>query len=241
MIFFYLRHGDPIYDPDSLAPLGIRQAEALGKRLARYGLDKIYCSTSNRAIMTAQPTCEMLKLEPELLEFAKETHTFRDFHVVLEDCRKQFIFLNHDFIDLCHEKDVRDLGFGWYDHPALEKTSCKAGMERIYEETDKFFAGLGYEHIRYTGKYKITKPNDQRVAMFAHAGFGLAFLSALLDIPYPVVCTQFDLSHSSMTVIHFEERDGYAIPKLITLSSDSHLYHEGLPNPKSACNETVRF
>lgn len=34
MLFFYIRHGDPIYNPDSLTPLGRRQAEALGKRLA---------------------------------------------------------------------------------------------------------------------------------------------------------------------------------------------------------------
>ena len=241
MLFFYIRHGDPIYNPDSLTPLGERQAEALAKRLARYGLDKVYSSTSNRAQLTAQPTCEILKLEPELLDFANEKYAWRDFHEELEDGRTRFLFLSSDFIDLCHEKEVRELGFQWYDHPALAKTNCKAGMERIYEEADRFFADLGYEHIRNTGKYKVTKPNDQRVALFAHAGFGLAFLSALLDIPYPVVCTQFDLSHSSMTVIEFAERDGYAIPKLITLSSDSHLYREGLPNAQSAANNTVRF
>ena len=33
MLFFYVRHGDPIYNPDSLTPLGQRQAEAVGKRL----------------------------------------------------------------------------------------------------------------------------------------------------------------------------------------------------------------
>ena len=31
MLFFYVRHGDPIYDPDSLTPLGHRQAEAVAK------------------------------------------------------------------------------------------------------------------------------------------------------------------------------------------------------------------
>ena len=47
MIFYYIRHGDPIYDPDSLTPLGEKQAEALAKRLALYGIDKIYSSPSN--------------------------------------------------------------------------------------------------------------------------------------------------------------------------------------------------
>ena len=53
MLLFFLRHGDPIYDPDSLTELGRRQAEALGRRLAAYGLDRIFVSTSNRAVETA--------------------------------------------------------------------------------------------------------------------------------------------------------------------------------------------
>ena len=53
MLFYFIRHGDPIYDPDSLTPLGHEQAEALSKRLQIYGLDEIYSSTANRAILTA--------------------------------------------------------------------------------------------------------------------------------------------------------------------------------------------
>ena len=49
MLLFYVRHGDPIYNPDSLTPLGERQAEAIARRLALYGIDKIYSSTSTRA------------------------------------------------------------------------------------------------------------------------------------------------------------------------------------------------
>ena len=56
MLLFYIRHGDPVYDPDSLTPLGARQAEALAKRLARHGLDRIYASSSNRAMLTAMAT-----------------------------------------------------------------------------------------------------------------------------------------------------------------------------------------
>ena len=45
MLFFYIRHGDPIYQPDSLTPLGEYQAEAVKSRLGQFGLDKIYAST----------------------------------------------------------------------------------------------------------------------------------------------------------------------------------------------------
>lgn len=53
MLLFYVRHGDPTYEPDALTPLGRRQAEALARRLSLYGLDRIYTSSSTRAMQTA--------------------------------------------------------------------------------------------------------------------------------------------------------------------------------------------
>ena len=56
MILYYIRHGDPIYNPDSLTPKGQKQAEALAKRFGLYGLDRIFTSDSTRAVQTAKPT-----------------------------------------------------------------------------------------------------------------------------------------------------------------------------------------
>ena len=36
MLLFFIRHGDPIYNPDSLTDLGKKQAEALVKRMAGF-------------------------------------------------------------------------------------------------------------------------------------------------------------------------------------------------------------
>ena len=36
MILYIVRHGDPIYDPDSLTPLGHEQAKAVAKRFTVY-------------------------------------------------------------------------------------------------------------------------------------------------------------------------------------------------------------
>ena len=41
MLLFYVRHGDPIYEPDQLTPLGEQQAEAVARRLALFGVDEI--------------------------------------------------------------------------------------------------------------------------------------------------------------------------------------------------------
>lgn len=226
MIFFYVRHGDPIYNPDSLTPLGKRQAEAVAKRLALYGVDRIYASTSNRAIETAKPTCELVKKDMELLDFANEAHAWQDLTVEREGERR-WLFQDEESKLLFSDESVISLGHKWYEHPAM--TTYKKGIDRIYNETYEFFKGLGYEHIKNTGKYRVLKPNDERVALFAHQGFGIAFLSVVLDIPYPVVANHFDMCHTGITVIEFNEYNGYTIPKVLTLSSDSHLYREGLP------------
>lgn len=230
MLFFYIRHGDPIYDPNSLTPLGERQAEALSKRLALYGIDKVYASTSNRAILTAKPTCDILKLQPELLDFANENHAWSEMTIERDDGKGvTWLFQHKEIMELFCSKEIRDLGDKWFNHPRFSEYNYEKGVNRVYDGVDNLFKTLGYEHERYTGRYKVIKPNEQRVALFAHQGFGLMFLSSLLDIPYPAFTTHFDLSHSSMTVIEFPETEGYCIPRILTMSSDSHIYKEGLP------------
>lgn len=237
MLLFYVRHGDPIYKPNQLTPLGRRQAEAVARRLAAHGIDEIYASTSQRAIETAEPTCEILKKEMTLLDFANEDNAWKDLSV--EDNGKRYwMFHCPKFIKLFAQKSVRDLGDNWFEHPEIAEYGIGKGIERVYNDIDDFFAGLGYEHDRYTGRYKVVEHNDKRVALFAHQGFGLAFLSCLLDIPYPLFSTHFDMCHTGVTVINFKELDGYAYPIVLTLSSDSHIYKDGLP---TNYNNHIRF
>lgn len=226
MLFYYIRHGDPIYEPDSLTVLGHKQAEALAKRLALYGIDRVYASSSNRAIETAKPTCEILKKEMEIKDFANESYAWGEF-TIGENGNKTWLFNNSEIRRLFTEEAITSLGHKWYEYEGMSE--YKKGVERISRETTEFFKELGYEKIGNTGKYKVIKPNNERVAFFAHQGFGILFLSEILGIPYPQFITRFDLCHSSLTVIEFGEADGYSVPKILTLSSDSHLYREGLP------------
>lgn len=226
MIFYYVRHGDPIYNPDSLTPLGERQAEAVGKRLSLFGVDKVYASSSNRALLTSKPTCEMLKTEAEILDFCNESLAWGEFTTEGEHGRN-WLFSDRKTRRLLVQREVLDLGHRWTEHPAF--SSCKKGVERIRKESDALFLSLGYRHIPETGTYLVEKDNNQRVALFAHQGFGLAFLSCLLDIPYPQFATHFDICHTGITAIDFKNEDGICIPRVMVLSSDAHLYREGLP------------
>lgn len=229
MLLFYVRHGDPIYSPDSLTPLGKRQAEAVAKRLALFGVDKIYCSTSQRAKETAQPTCEITKNEMELLDFCNEIHPWEMLNVKYDDDKRTWMFYHKEYKKLFHSPEIRKMGDKWYDHPAFAEYDYKKGIDFIADNTDAFLLSLGYRHIDRSGMYEVVKPNKDRVALFAHQGFGIAFLSHILGIPYPMFCTNFDMTHSGLTVINFEEFDGMAIPKMLTLSDTGHLYREGLP------------
>lgn len=228
MLLFLVRHGDPIYSPDSLTPLGHRQAGAVAKRLALYGIDKIFTSTSNRAKETAIPTCELLHKEATALDWCNESHAWRNFTILNDKGVK--IWMSDD--DKCREifvsSEVRKLDNNWFEHSFFKDTKCKEGIEFINSNADDFLKELGYEHDRENNVYHCIKDNDERIALFAHAGFSLAFLSAVLDIPYPMICTHFAVNHSCVTVIKFDNKPTL-IPKILTFSNDSHLYREGLP------------
>ncbi len=225
MLLFFLRHGDPTYNPDELTPLGHRQAEALAKRLALYGIDEIYASSSNRAIQTAEPTCEILKKQATILDWCNESHAWEQL-TITRNGKMRWLFQDDETVKLFASEKMKAMGDNWYDHPHFAETGAKVGIERVRKHAIEFFRELGYE---YNGRsFKAIKPNDKRIALFAHQGFGYAFLSVLLDIPYPVISTKFDMGHTGMTVIQFEG-NGLVIPKLLQLANDSHLYREGLP------------
>lgn len=225
MTFYYIRHGEPIYNPDSLTELGHRQADALSKYFLQIGLDKIYSSTSNRAIQTAEPTCKALGLKAELLDFANEDYAWKDFSIA-NGSGKKWLFQSDKAMMLFSDKSIKEMGFEWYKHPKLVDYHYEKGMERVYNECDDLFYRLGYRHERYSGKYKVVFSNDRKVALFAHEGFGKAFLSCLLDIPYPYVCNHFEMYHTGVTIIKFNDNGGYSIPQLKQFSAIPHLYAE---------------
>lgn len=230
MLLFYIRHGDPIYNPDSLTPLGERQAEALAKRLALYGIDKVFVSSSERAKLTAKPTCELLRKTPVELDWANEGYAWRDLAVPYDEAgHVTWAFAVPAYREKFNTPAVRALGREWYKHPDFAGTRFEEGMNRIQTEADKLTESLGYRHNLETCLYEPVNPNEERIALFAHQGFGLAFLSCLLDVPYPQFATHFDLGHSSMTVIEFRPWGNVITPQVLQLSSDSHLYREGLP------------
>ena len=229
MLLFYIRHGDPVYDPDQLTPLGKRQAEALSRRLALYGLDRIFVSSSTRARQTADPTAELTKLEPVVCEWMQESHAYADLSDRDEKGRRRWLEALPRYRELFNSADIRARGMAWTEAPVFAGTRIPGGIARIRDEADAFLSGLGYVHDRENCRFNVAEPSDARVAVFAHEGFGKAFLSSILDIPYPLFVLHFGMNHSSMSVIEFRNENGICYPELLQLSNDGHLYREGLP------------
>ena len=231
MLLFYVRHGEPTYDPDELTYLGRMQAVAIGKRLALFGIDKIYSSTSTRAFQTAEPLAKMLRQDITQLDFCNEKHAFAELSLMNPEIgKKQWAFVIPAFGRMFVSEDVRKLDNQWYTYPGFPENRFREGMERVRKETTGFMASLGYEYVPEKHCYRATRDNDDRVALFAHEGFGLIFLSTLLNIPYPFFCTRFGMHHSGLTVIEIkEDAEGYAIPQALMIGNDGHLYKEGLP------------
>jgi broad specificity phosphatase PhoE len=133
--------------------------------------------------------------------------------------------------DINPEEVLRDTIPTWDSalaHPMLKDIPIRERLDIIQKESDRFFGELGYH--RNGRVYDVIRRNTDRIAMFCHGGFGLTWLSLLLNIPTTLVWGGFWLPPSSVTTILFDERrPGFATPRCIGLSDVSHLHKAGLP------------
>ena len=72
MRLIFVRHGHPNYEKDCLTELGHLQAEAAAERLHNEGIDRIFTSSSGRAVETAQHIGAKLGLSCHQCDFMRE-------------------------------------------------------------------------------------------------------------------------------------------------------------------------
>lgn len=226
MLLYLIRHGEPIYGPDTLTDLGRLQAQAVAERLAVHGLDRIYSSPQGRAKETAQPTAEKLGLSVNILPWARE--------VWPELCLPQpdgslRLAMGLPGSELRSEENS-GLADRWYEMKALEAIEAKTFCEEtIVANSDAFLGSLGYERER-DGVYRIVKENHERIALFTHGGFTMTWLPHLLAIPSHLFWAAFGTTHTGVTILEFkDDGNGYAAPRCLLLSDMSHILKAGLP------------
>jgi len=224
MLLYIIRHGEPDYATDTLTENGKKQANALAERLCTHGFDEIYSSPLGRAIQTAQPTCDRLKLPYTIEEWMSESLAWDEFSVKDDEGTQKWAFScqNTKLISPEHT------GSNWFTNPVF--SNCKAaldGYKRITKCSDDFLARLGYK--RENNLYKVISPSEKRIAAFCHHGFGTAWMSHLLSISPNIFWSSFDIAHSSVTILLFRNNpDGYTAPQCVCLSDMSHIYKEKL-------------
>ena len=224
MLLYIIRHGDPDYETDSLTERGIAQAEAVGKRLAASGIDRVFCSPMGRARQTAEPTCRLLGLDYTIEPWS---HEIGDEHRLTPypDGKLKSVSLV-DRVDLRRDGAI-DLDF---DHaleaPGFSTSGMQDALDTISAGCRDFLSRLGY--VEEDGVYRITNSCDEKVALFCHAGTGRILISHLLHIPLHLVWAGFNYNHTGVTVIEFKnQKTGFTVPRMLCYSDTSHLYAHG--------------
>lgn len=228
MLLYIIRHGDPIYDPDSLTEKGQRQAEALGRRLCVNGLDRAYVSPMIRAQQTAAPACKALGITPVIKEWMSEQMLFDKISVPRDDGKpgKRWCWERQN-TDFKNNETINDPD-AWKDHPIFYGAPVEDALRVLAGKSDELLEELGYR--REGSIYRILKPSEERVAAFCHHGFGMTWLSQLLQIPPHLFWGSFNISHSGVTILEFENHEnGITAPRCLMLSDLSHVYADGLP------------
>lgn len=224
MIMYIMRHGSADYEHDSLNELGRAQAEALGKRLYRSGIDCAYVSPMGRVRETAAPACRRLGITPQVEPWLSEqlNHealTFKGgswyFDAAVEDARGN---------------DRTPFDMQWYKNPVYRDiTDGERRWLEVMSNADRLCAEHGY--VREGLLYRSTGVHTEKVAVFCHYCMGLTLTAYLLGMSPAFYGSCFGLYTTGVTILDFGEHEaGERTSPICLCHSDlSHLYEAELP------------
>ena len=233
MRLYIIRHADPDYPNNTITPIGHEEAKALAKRMAGVGLSRIYTSPLGRAQHTAQYTADATRIEPEILPWTAELSI--DGVTGIDGAKWAAWNLEGQIIrggeQLPHHEN-------WHQPEELSHYDYRARYQQLCKDSDAFLNELGYQ--RHNGVYQVRENNEERIAIFCHAGFGVSWMAHLLEIPLTLAWCGFFWAPSSVTTILMELRTPeIAVPRALCVGDTSHIYAEGLT--ESSRGTTANF
>lgn len=224
MRLIIIRHGDPIYDPDTLTPKGKREASILGPWLKRNYPDvkEIFVSPLGRAKETAMPISEAYGIPAKVLPWLKEFGPFTGF--MKGSIPAYYGCWDYLPEDMEKEKDLYSLDFLSLPNIANSK------VPSVYKETIDGLNKLLEEH-GYTKKgtyLEVKNGNHDTIILVCHFGIECVILSYLLNCS-PWVFFQGTIAKTtSVTYLVTEERrKGIASMRLQQFGEISHLREAG--------------
>ena len=204
MELYFIRHGYPDYNSDSLTEKGRHEAEVTSEFLSKIPFDMIFCSPLGRAKETALYTAKKLKIKPIILPWSSEDLAGQQIGMYDDKGNFQWIF----WVDKTKWKMIEEQNNPeWYLDPAF-KDCVKEGVDRMNREVDAWLLSLGLEHDRKNKVYKKVGKVPNNVALFAHGGMATLFMSSLLDMNYAEFVSHFYVHETcGVTHIHFEDAE----------------------------------
>ncbi|TRZ82657.1 MAG: histidine phosphatase family protein [Actinobacteria bacterium] len=217
MELLLLRHAQPLWidkglcvDNPPLTDLGFRQAELLGKRMAREHLDHIYVSPLLRTRQTAEPILRELKRDQVIEPWLEEIRSPIWHGSPGERASAAY-----------KEERLRPGRERWHGLEGGEPV--KDFVARIHAGAEKFLSDRGIYRIEHELPiWQIENPGE-RIACVAHAGTNSTIICHLLGLtPTPWEWERFVLGHASITRLEaLKIGDGY----VFALSPLSDLEH----------------
>lgn len=223
MRLYIIRHADPDYENDTITAAGHLEAEALATHLADMGIDEIYCSPINRALHTMEYTARRLNIKPTIMPWLQELAGWS-----VESTPDNLIAAWNVDGELLRQAKPYPTNDNWHTFDPYLNLGLEAKLQQLHQESDQFLEKLGYR--REAGRYRTLDSNKRKIAIFCHHGFGVTWLSHLLELPLSLMWTGFWMAPSSVTTILMDERSAdWAVPRCLGFSDISHLHKARLP------------
>lgn len=215
----FIRHGDPDYEKDCLTELGHKQAEAAARRLLTEGIEKVFSSPMGRARQTAQYFVDAANISDlHILDFMKEIR-----YGLADD------LYNQDYspwsgVDKLAEQGEDLQNPEWKKFPLFDKNTATEDIEKVQQGCDIWLESLGYKREGLYYRNINSQTNEHTFALFSHGGSSTAFLSRILNIPFPLLCGSLHTSHTGISIIRFDKNPGkLSLPVIELLNDSSHI------------------
>lgn len=224
MKLIIIRHGDPIYETDSLTEKGQKEALLVADRMRKENISAVYCSPLGRARLTAKPTLDGISVKAEYVEWLQEfDYSKIDLPYLNEkhhcwDIMPDFISENPDIY----------LTDKWKNVDFIKCNDIAKYYDKVCADFDSMLAKHGY--TRNGCCYKAERPNHDTVVLFCHFGVTAVLVSHLLSCsPYSILQNCVTLPTSVTTFFTEERNKGTAIFRCCGFGDISHLYAANEP------------
>jgi broad specificity phosphatase PhoE len=247
MYLLFIRHGDPDYTIDSLTKKGMREADLLSKRVARWNVTDFFVSPLGRAQKTAEIAMKDTGRTAEVCTWLQEFY----YPVVDPATGKKHIawdwlpsyFTAPENRQLC-DKD------SWMHAPVMAGGDISRHFDEVCGGIDELLARYGY--IRRGGIYETDGSHCQNgilnkstetykesydtrtLVFFCHLGVMFTVLGHLLNVSPVQLWQGFFVAPASITILSSEERiPGTAAFRVQVLGDTQHL-HDGGEQPSAS-------